>query len=51
MNWYEDYANIVAMVYWMVNEGFKPIDIARAVEKPWKWTPEYERGWKPEEII
>jgi len=39
--WYRDHGNLVTLVYWMAEGSYDKRDIVHAVEKVWKWTPEF----------
>jgi hypothetical protein len=41
--WWHDHREIAALIAWLAERGEIPDDVAYLVEKPWKWTPEYQR--------
>lgn len=50
--WWDDHDKIVLLAYWMVERDHGARDLAILIEKPWKFTPEYEqacRDWEAEE--
>jgi hypothetical protein len=42
INWWEVHANVVLLTSWMAENGASGQEIADAVEKLWKYTPEFE---------
>lgn len=40
--WYDDRNNLADLWNWLVGIGDDP-DPADFIEKPWKWTPEWEQ--------
>ena len=44
--WWADHLELKNMVEYLFETGAKQEDILYALSKPWKWTPEYEAGWK-----
>lgn len=41
--WWHDHREIAALLAWLDERGETPDDVAYLVEKPWKWTPEYQQ--------
>lgn len=42
--WYANHSNLAALWAWLVENGETPSDgPSYFMEKPWKWTPEWER--------
>lgn len=43
--WYEDHENLAELWRWMVERCEQPTgdDVALFLEKPWKWTPEWNQ--------
>lgn len=46
--WYETHENMVALATALDDNGYfcETKDVVRYLEKPWKWTPEWERWTK-----
>lgn len=44
LRWFQDYRNMIRLTRWMSDNGYEAGDIAYAVEKPWKYTEEFERA-------
>ena len=42
--WWDDRNNIVAVAYWMLERDHGVRDFVSLIEKPWKWTAEYEQA-------
>lgn len=42
LKWWETHDNLVQLTRWMADNGSSADDLASVVEKPWKYTPEYE---------
>lgn len=43
VEWYEDHANIAALARAMADQGMAASVVAYMVEKPWKYSCEFER--------
>lgn len=45
MKWYETHENLVMLATMLDDDGRfdVPADVVRFLEKPWKWTEEWER--------
>lgn len=41
-DWYEDHENLAELWRWLEERGEQP-DPAYFLEKPWKWTPEWNQ--------
>jgi hypothetical protein len=42
MAWFHDHKNLADLWRWLEVRGDAPDDPAYFMEKPWKWTPEFE---------
>jgi hypothetical protein len=43
-HWWDSYDNIVMLAYWMRERDHGVDDFVSMIEKPWKWTTEYEQA-------
>ena len=43
-HWWDDHDNVVMLAYWMRERDHGVDDFVTLIEKPWKWTDEYEEA-------
>ena len=43
-HWWDDHDNIVTFAYWMRERDHGVDDFVSLIEKPWKWTNEFEQA-------
>jgi|KBSMisStandDraft_5_1062788.scaffolds.fasta_scaffold310873_3 hypothetical protein len=39
--WWDDHDNMVRLTAWLADNNYEAKDVAYAVEKPWKYEPEF----------
>lgn len=48
-HWWDTHDNVVLVAYWMQERDHGVDDFVSLIEKPWKWTTEYEQACADQE--